>query len=163
MRWPMSNGRFLDPLRLQAYAQGEWVLLTDFRYRALDGTLYTAPKCFITDLASTPWCVKPLFNDIEDREAGVIHDWLYCQNQIPRVVADALFYEMLLALGADQRRAALMYAGLRLGGGRRYAACAGGVKAEDLALALMDEPERQAWAAVLQAAPSVAGGRVETF
>jgi len=133
----MNSGRFLDPLILQTYAKGEWVLMTDFRYRALDGTVYTAPKYFITDLASTPWLVKPLFNDIEDREAGVIHDWLYCQNQIPRVVADALFYEMLLALGADKRRAGLMHAGVRVGGGNRYAACRGGVRAEDMAGELM--------------------------
>ena len=129
----MTKGTFLDPLILRAYAKKEWVLLTDFRYHALDGTLYTAPKYFITDLASVPWIVKPLFDDLEDREAGVIHDWLYCQNQIPRVICDALFYEMLRALGADKRRAGLMHAGVRMGGGGRYAACKGGVKAEDMA------------------------------
>lgn len=139
------TGRFLDPLLLRAYDRGEWVLTNDFRYQALDGTVYTAPRYFITDLASVPWVVKPLFRDIEDREAGVIHDWLYCQNQLPRAVCDALFYEMLLALGADKRRAGLMYAGLRVGGGSRYAACKGGVKDEDMAWALMSEGERNGW------------------
>ncbi|HDS1693702.1 TPA: hypothetical protein QEM72_004281, partial [Pseudomonas putida] len=61
---------------------------------------------------------------------------------LPRAVCDALFYEMLLALGADKRRAGLMYAGLRVGGGSRYAACKGGVKDEDMAWALMREEER---------------------
>uniref|UniRef100_UPI002117E431 DUF1353 domain-containing protein n=1 Tax=Pseudomonas kurunegalensis TaxID=485880 RepID=UPI002117E431 len=101
-----------------------------------------APKYFITDLASTPWLVKPLFDDLEDRGAGVIHDFTYCENKLPRAVCDALFYEMLLALGADKRRAGLMYAGLRVGGGSRYAACKGGVKDEDMAWALMREEER---------------------
>ncbi|WP_192576896.1 DUF1353 domain-containing protein [Pseudomonas monteilii] len=134
----MMRGSFLDPLVLQAYDKGEWVLMSDFRYHALDGVIYTAPKYFITDLASTPWLVKPLFDDLEDRGAGVIHDFTYCENQLPRAVCDALFYEMLLALGADKRRAGLMYAGLRVGGGSRYAACKGGVKDEDMAWELME-------------------------
>ena len=51
-------GQFLDPLIVQAKSKGEWVLMADFRYVAADGTIYTAPKYFITDLASTPWLVK---------------------------------------------------------------------------------------------------------
>lgn len=141
--------KFLDPLILQAYAKGEWVLATDFRYQASDGTIYTAPRYFITDLASTPWIVTPLLQGIEDRACGVIHDLLYCQNDLPREVCDALFYEMLLSLGADRRRADLMHLGLRIGGGPRYAACAGGMKVEDLAFELMSERERVAWRARL--------------
>lgn len=142
-------GKFLDPLILQAYAKGEWVLATDFRYQAVDGSIYTAPRYFITDLASTPWLVTPLLRGIEDRACGVIHDLLYCQNELPRQGCDALFQEMLLALGADRRRAWLMYVGLRIGGGRRYAACAGGMKVEDLAFELMGDQDRIAWTAQL--------------
>ncbi|WNW11238.1 DUF1353 domain-containing protein [Pseudomonas sp. DTU_2021_1001937_2_SI_NGA_ILE_001] len=146
------SDRFLDPLVLQAYAKGEWVLMSDFRYQAADGTIYTAPKYFITDLASTPWIVKPLLSGIEDRACGVIHDLLYCDNRLPRVVCDALFYEMLLVAGADKKRAGLMHLGLRVGGGPRYAACAGGIKVEDLAFELMSEVERVAWRGKLQPA-----------
>jgi hypothetical protein len=145
----MNKGLFLHPLILQAYAKGEWVLAADFRYRAIDGTIYTAPKYFITDLASTPWIVAPLLQGIEDRACGVIHDLLYCENDLPREVCDALFYEMLLAAGADQRRAGLMHLGLRIGGGPRYAACAGGMKVEDLAFELMSDQERVAWTSLL--------------
>ena len=91
--------------------------MTDFRYHALDGRLCSAPKYFITDLASVPWSVKPFFDNFEDREAGVIHDWLYCQNPIPRVIGDALFDEMLRVLRADKRRTGLMHAGVRMGEG----------------------------------------------
>lgn len=147
----MNKGRFLDPLVLQAYAKGEWVLSTDFRYQSIDGTIYTAPKFFITDLASTPWAVKPLLRGIEDRECGVIHDYLYCANELPREVCDALFFEMLLASGADLRRARLMHLGLKVGGGSRYAACKGGMKVEDLAFELMPDQERVAWAARMEA------------
>jgi hypothetical protein len=145
----MGNGKFLDPLLLQAYAKGEWVLATDFRYQSIDGTIYTAPRYFITDLASTPWLVAPLLQGIEDRACGVIHDMLYCRNELPREVCDALFYEMLLAMGADQRRASLMHLGLRIGGGPRYAACVGGMKVEDLAFELMSDQERVAWTSFL--------------
>ncbi|MCO8164809.1 DUF1353 domain-containing protein [Pseudomonas sp. 21LCFQ010] len=144
------TGRFLDPLVLQAYAKGEWVLMHDFRYQSADGETYTAPKYFITDLASTPWIVRPLLTGIEDRACGVIHDLLYCVNQLSRAVCDALFYEMLLVAGADQRRAGLMHWGLRVGGGPRYSACAGGMKVEDLAFELMSEAERMAWRARLK-------------
>lgn len=141
----MNKGRFLDPLVLQAYAKGEWVLSTDFRYQSIDGTIYTAPKFFITNLASTPWAVKPLLRGIEDRECGVIHDYLYCTNELPREVCDALFFEMLLAAGADLRRSRLMHFGLKIGGGPRYVACQGGMRVEDLAFELMTAEERKGW------------------
>lgn len=141
----MNKGRFLDPLVLQAYAKGEWALSTDFRYQSIDGTIYKAPKFFITDLASTPWAVKPLLRGIEDRECGVIHDYLYCANELPREVCDALFFEMLLAAGADLRRSRLMHFGLKIGGGPRYVACQGGMRVEDLAFELMTAEERKGW------------------
>lgn len=138
-------GQFLDPLIVQAKSKGEWVLMADFRYVAADGTIYTAPKYFITDLASTPWLVKPFLNGIEDRACGVIHDWLYCENRLTRAQCDALFFEMLLATGTDLRRAQLMFSGLRIGGGSRYRQCAGGIKIEDLAFALMTPQETADW------------------
>ena len=141
----MTKGQFLDPLILRAYAKGEWVLMTDFRYQSIDGTIYTAPKWFVTDLASTPWIVTPLLMGIEDRACGVIHDFAYCSNELPREVCDALFFEMLLAMDADKRRAGLMYAGLRVGGSSRYKACSGGMKVEDLAFELMPDNDRAYW------------------
>lgn len=113
------TGQFLDPLIVQAYAKG---------------TIDTAPKYFITDLASTPWLVKPVLKGIEDRACVVIHDWLYCQSKLTREKCDALFYKMLLATGADQRRAQAMFSGLRIGGWYRYSQRAGGVKVEHVAL-----------------------------
>lgn len=150
--------RFLDNLVPQARARGEWVLMQRFRYQSADGEIYTAPKYFITDLASTPWLVKPLLAGIEDRICGVIHDQLYCDNRLLRIVCDALFYEMLLVAGADKRRAGLMHIGLRIGGDPRYAACAGGMKVEELAFELMSEAERAMWRGRLQPASVSAPG-----
>lgn len=72
----------------------------------------------------------------------MIHDLRYCDNRLPQIVCDALFYEMLLVAGADKRRAGLIHLGLRIGGGTRYAVCAGGMRVEDLAFELMLEQER---------------------
>lgn len=138
-------GKFLDPLIVQAYAKGEWVLMADFRYQAADGTIYTAPKYFITDLASMPWIVNPLLTGIEDRACGVIHDFAYCENKLTRAQCDALFYEMLLATGADLRRAQLMFSGLRIGGWYRYRQCTGGMKVENLAFELITPQETVYW------------------
>ena len=138
-------GQFLDPLIVQAYAKGEWVLMADFRYVAADGTIYTAPKYFITDLASTPWLVKTFLNGMEDRACGVIHDWLYCENRLACAQCDALFFKMLLATGTDLRRAQLMFSGLRIDGGPRYRQCASGIKIEDLAFELMTPQKTADW------------------
>lgn len=144
------NGIFLDRLILQAYAKGEWMLMQDFRYQTADGVVITAPKYFITDLASTPWIVKPLLIGIEDRPCGVIHDFLFCDNKLPRVVCDALYYEMILAINVGDRRAGAIHTVLHLGSAGPYAKCAGGMKIEDLAFELMTEQERVAWRGRLQ-------------
>lgn len=143
------TGKFLDPLILRAYAPGEWVLMTDFRYQAADGTVYAAPKYFVTDLASIPWLAEPFFSASEHRLPGVIHDSFYCLNQLPREKCDALFCEMLLAIGVSKLKARLMYAGVRIGGGPRYDACKGGIRVEDLAFELMSEEETALWKTAL--------------
>lgn len=146
----MTTGAFLDPLVIRAYDKGEWVLATDFRYQAANGVIYVAPKYFVTDLASTPWISTPFLRGIEDRAAGVIHDWLYCSQLVSREVADLLFQEMVLSLGADPTRAKMMYWGLRVGASGAYKACEGGPKVTDLAFELMTPDETIAWKARLQ-------------
>lgn len=137
----MTGRGFSGALDLRAYKPDEWVLLEDFRYRSIDGREFTAPRWFVTDLASIPWAVQPLFAREENRPAGVIHDWLYCSQAVPRAEADALFREMVLFLRESSWKAALMYAGLRVGGGSRYAACNGGPKPEDFAWEFMSRLE----------------------
>lgn len=145
----MSGGRFLDPLVLLVYAKGEWVLMNDFRYQTADGVVITVPKYFITDLASTPWIVKPLLVGIEDRPCGVVHDFLFCQNVLPRAVCDALYYEMILAINVNDRRAGAIHTFLHLGSAGPYARCKGGMKVEDLAFELMNEEETALWKTAL--------------
>lgn len=138
----MSRPGFSGALDLRAYAAGEWVLLEPFRYRARDGRDFTVPRWFITDLASIPWLVDPLFDDIDHRAAGVVHDWLYCSQQVTRGEADELFREMVQVLGAGRFRAGMMHAGLRAGGWYRWNQCIGGPKEEDFAWEFMTAAER---------------------
>lgn len=143
----MSRPGFSGALDLRAYAAGEWVLLEAFRYRSRDGRDFTVPRWFITDLASIPWLVDPLFDDIDHRAAGVVHDWLYCSQLVSRTEADELFREMVQVLGAGRFRAGMMHAGLRAGGWYRWNQCIGGPKTEDFAWEFMPAAEREVYQA----------------
>ena len=141
----VKPGTFMDPLLLRAYAKREWALAASFGYRSLAGKTYVAPHYFITDLASIPWLAEPFFDSTEHREAGVIHDWIYCSQALPRDEADDLFEEMLKVLGATPTRASAARLGLRIGSAPRYSACKGGLKVEDLAFELMSAEEASIW------------------
>lgn len=52
--------------------------------------------------------------------AAALHDALYRAAMLPRRQADAVFYRALRAEGIARWRAWLMWAGVRLGGWRRY-------------------------------------------
>lgn len=126
---------------LLPYKPGEWVLLDDLIYTDLARKQHVTPKYFVTDLASIPWIAEPIFNSIDTRIEGVMHDGFYCFNAMPRAECDALLKEMLLATGCDAVRANLIYAGVRVGGASRYRACTGGPKREDFAWELMSPQE----------------------
>jgi hypothetical protein len=134
-------GQFSTIPPLQPYKVGEWVLLDDLIYTDRAGKTHIAPKYFITDLASIPWIVEPIFNSVDSRIPGVCHDALYCFNAMPRVDCDRLLAEMLDVTGCDAVREGLIYAGVRLGGGPRYRACNGGPKREDFAWEYMTPAE----------------------
>lgn len=140
----MSEPWFSGALDLRAYKEGEWVLLEPFRYHARDGREFTVPRWFISDLASTPWLVKPLLNE-EDRPAGVIHDWIFCAQLLPRAEANALYDEMLEVLGWSRVKRSMVAAGLAVGSYPRYRACDGGPKVDDFAWEFMTAAEREAY------------------
>lgn len=139
-----STPWFSGALDLRAYKPGEWVLLEDFKYHARSGEEFVVPRWFITDLASIPWLVQPMFDDVEHREAGVVHDWLYCTQLVSRQRADELFREMVEVLGCGTTRSGLMYAGLRAGGWSHWDNTLKGAKQEDFAWEFMSRAERVA-------------------
>lgn len=137
----IGPGQFSQIPPLRPYKAGEWVLMDDLIYTDRLGQQHLTPKYFITDLASIPWIAEPVFNSIDTRIEGVMHDGFYCFNTLPRAQCDALLKEMLLATGCDPVRANLIYAGVRVGGAGRYRACRGGPKREDFAWELMKPSE----------------------
>ncbi|OHC11108.1 MAG: hypothetical protein A2002_02210 [Pseudomonadales bacterium GWC1_66_9] len=112
----MSTG-FSGPLDLRAHLPGEWVLLAPLIYVSADGRSITVPAGFITDLASIPALLRPVFDPADSsRQSAVLHDWLYCAQTTTRAQADALFLEALEQCGVGFVRRWTMYCGVRVGG-----------------------------------------------
>lgn len=112
----MSDG-FSGPLDLRAHVPGEWVVLNPLIYESLSGRSYGVPAGFITDLASIPAVLAPLFSRNDgSRKAAVLHDSRYCIKQGTRKDADDLFFEALERSGIGFLRRWAMYTGVRAGG-----------------------------------------------
>lgn len=112
----MDDG-FSGPLDLRAHLPGEWVVLNPLIYTSIAGRSYGVPAGFITDLASIPAILRPLFNPNDGgRKAAVLHDSRYCIKSGARKEADDLFLEALERCGVGLVRRWAMYAGVRSGG-----------------------------------------------
>ena len=108
---------FSGPLDLRAHEPGEWVVLNPLMYCSLSGRTYGVPAGFITDLASIPAILRPLFNPNDaGRKAAVLHDSRYCIKSGTRKEADDLFLEALARCGVGFARRWSMYLGVRAGG-----------------------------------------------
>jgi hypothetical protein len=111
------NDGFSGPLDLRAHDSGEWVVLNPLMYESVDGKKYGIPAGFITDLASIPAILRPLFNPNDNgRKAAVLHDSRYCIKAGSRKEADDLFLEALQRCGVGFLRRWAMYTGVRAGG-----------------------------------------------
>lgn len=85
--------------------------------------IYTVPKGFITDLASTPRLLWPLYapNDTRTIRPAILHDYMYrCDTNTTRLEADAIFYYALLNQGVGKWTARKYYWGVRLFGFSSY-------------------------------------------
>jgi len=81
--------------------------------------LIVVPAGFVTDGATIPCLAWPLIgHPMHGRyqAAAICHDHLYDTQQVSRLVADALFCEILSQYGVSPWRAKLMYAAVRIGG-----------------------------------------------
>lgn len=115
--------RFLDPLVLEEVAGGPyWRLIRELRFdSAVMGARVIVPPGTVTDLASVPrWPFAFWLAGDTGRKAGVIHDWLYVHQLESRARADAVFYEALAAERVPSWRQWLMWAAVRLRGGRYW-------------------------------------------
>lgn len=116
--------RFLTKLRLERIedtsrdGRGTWELYGKLVYESdVAGVTITAPKGFVTDLASVPRLpFAYLLTGGIGHAAAVIHDCLYTTHVLTRELSDEVFYEALLVLGVSKWQAWLMWAGVRVGG-----------------------------------------------
>lgn len=95
-------------------------LLSEFKYQSdIAGVVITVPAGFVTDLASIPQLLLPLFGEIA-QEPSVPHDFAYSTRCMPRATADAMLREACLLTSVSGWRAALIWAGVRIGGASHW-------------------------------------------
>lgn len=88
--------------------------------------MITVPKDFVTDYASIGGLnnvvLFPLFALFATygNYASSVHDYLYRNGKLTRARADAVFYRALRVEGVGKLRAALFWAGVRIGGASSY-------------------------------------------
>lgn len=125
-----ARGRFEGALDATETKPGVWRLNEPLVYRARDGRRWIVPAGFWTNLYSIPEAIKWLFGEV-DAEYGAgaaLHDWLYEMHEslgISRAEADGLLREATEALGMSGVKRGVIYAGVRVFGGRRWEACEG--------------------------------------
>ena len=82
------------------------------------------PKGFLTDFASTPKILYPIFPPVGIyNKATMLHDYLYditCTLNITRKQADQFLLQALEVLGVSFLKRWLMYLGIRLGGASHF-------------------------------------------
>ncbi len=123
----MERERFPRHLILCKLQGRKWSLTRPFKYES--GTLgwIQVPEGFVTDLASVPWFGRWAVSvDGDHTKAAIIHDWLYVTasaEDFPNVTrrdADRVFLEALKVRGVPAWKRNLMYAAVRVGGGRAF-------------------------------------------
>jgi hypothetical protein len=110
---------FLSPLQVEHdEATEEWVLLASLVYRSEVARDYThVPAGFRTDFSSVPRLPLAYLVAGDTAHApSVVHDYLYRNKIGTRKMADAVFYEAMIAVGEPKWRAWLMWSAVRAAG-----------------------------------------------
>lgn len=120
---PPRGAEFRSKLETEDVSDTRFVLLKPLvYYSAVVGREIIVPTGFVTDFASVPRSV-PLVYDLTGGEANrpaVIHDYLYVSHEVDRATADAVFREAMAVDGQPWWRRTLMWAGVRVFGGKPY-------------------------------------------
>lgn len=79
------------------------------------------PKGFLTDFASIPRPLR-IFFPMRERIslAPIPHDWLYATHSRPKNEADDIYYEAMIALDYNPKRAYIQYQAVKQGGHKAY-------------------------------------------
>lgn len=117
------NPGFLRCVEVRNIDGTRWVLTENLTFQANDGRVFEVPRGFQTDFASSRilrWDLLP--RRAAFSEAAVLHDFLYATGKVSRLEADQLFREALLLQGNSRWVAAKAYYGVRMFGGKAWAA-----------------------------------------
>jgi len=108
---------FTTELRVEHVAAGQWRLTEPLCYRGRKD-FFTVPAGFITNFASTPRLLWPLFppDGGHYTRGSVLHDHAYTEKKISRWDADGLFRRILREEGEPWWRRWMFWLGVRLGG-----------------------------------------------
>lgn len=103
---------------------GRWRLLETLIFASdVAGQVIAVPAGFETDFASVPRLPLAYMATANTaHRAAVVHDYLYTTAQVDRVTADKVFREAAEVSGVPGWRRALLYWGVRIGGGSHYGA-----------------------------------------
>lgn len=119
----------ITTLRTEKIGKKLWILTHPLTYSMPFG-LMTVPKNFITDGASCPKLLYSLCTPMSglSAEAAVLHDYLYSKDSdiarmVSRKVADLFFRAGLLSEGVSITMAAIIFAGVRIGGAASFKKC----------------------------------------
>jgi hypothetical protein len=120
---------FETRLQLESLGGDRWALLSPLRYQSARPAVdrVVVPAGFQTDLESVPRWLPLAYALLRDTApgAGVVHDYLYASQLIPRVDADAVLYEAARVAGVAPWRAWSLWVGVRIGGWVAYGRYAG--------------------------------------
>ena len=107
------------PPKLSPLGNRKWRLEDDFYWMVgapTSGLKIKIPRGFIFDGASSPWfswlIIRP--DDPQVMTASLVHDYLYRDEGFTKVVADAIFYEVLREQEFPRWRAIIAYISVRL-------------------------------------------------
>lgn len=110
-------GDLCDVKKIQVFPKTLWRLNKELVYKSDTVGVIRVPKDFVTDFGSVPRLPFVfLAAGARADEACIVHDWLYSTQSMSRSAADDVFKEAILALGYEDALAALMWAGVRVGG-----------------------------------------------
>ena len=105
------------PLQTERLSDGTRKLLRDLIIE-VDGENFVVPKGFITDYSSIPTIFSWLVNWSKVDIAGVLHDYLYTVQRLPRKKSDDIWQKVAKAgnHSANLVQSWIGWAGLRIGG-----------------------------------------------
>ena len=112
--------RILSKLLLEPTPGRQWRVVCPFAVETDAAGILTVPADFVCNLNSIPRVLWWASTPADFPEAGVVHDYLYRTHATSQATADAVYYEMLRALGMGTVRARARYCALRVFGRRAY-------------------------------------------